>query len=500
MSDFPAKEHDDTALGERFAALETRIPRGARVLAAVSGGLDSMVLLDLLRRTAPRFGWTLAVAHVDHGLRDDAVRDLDLVRAAAAAGDIPFLFRRVAGLIAGGTGSLETRARRARFHALEEMRIEAEADLIALAHTADDRAETVLLNLLRGTGPRGLGSLRERRGRIVRPLLPFRRSELLSHAKRAGLSWRTDATNWSGNFTRNWIRHHLIPLLERQVNPRVVECLARAGDHMARWSDSVDGSVARALDTHARADGSGITLTGLNGHHDEWTLSRLLAEAHRRVSGGDAELSEAHLRACMKLIGGSEMRRVHLPGSILAEGSHGRVRFSSLEEGLRDDMPPPPAEVTPDGHAVCGDTTVRVSEIDGREALSAARAAGDRRERELFDADAVRPPLRIRPWLAGDRVRPWGLDGTKLVSDVLTDEGVVGDDRRRILVMEDTEGILWVVGLRRSDRAPIGDGTKRALACSAETRNLRSDGPVRPSGASPSTSPWEARPDSEEES
>jgi tRNA(Ile)-lysidine synthetase-like protein len=237
---------------------------------------------------------------------------------------------------------------------------------------------------------------------------------------------------------------------------------------MSRWSESVDRKVVEVIESRGRRDGDGAVLEGcLNGDLDEWTLLQTFSEVHRML-GREEELTEDHLRACLDVLRGTENRRLHLPGSVQAEGSRGRIRFGPPEA---ETPVPEPEEIRPGKQAVCGGRVLRHGNVTGREALAAVRA---RRKgvgghaTEFFDAAGLEPPLFVRRWRPGDRLRPMGLDGSKLVSDVLTDAGLTGADRRHALVVEDGAGILWVAGVRRSDRAPVNEETREAAALTLE--------------------------------
>ncbi|HEY8552572.1 MAG TPA: tRNA lysidine(34) synthetase TilS [Thermaerobacter sp.] len=235
-----AADGDDA--GDLLASVLAAIRRhrlltpGHRVLVAVSGGRDSMVLLDCLWRLRERLALgALGVAHVDHGLRPESEADARWVAEQAAIRGLPFLLRRVR--IERGRRSLEEAARAARYRALVDMAAEFGAQRVALAHHAGDQAETVLLRLLAGAGLRGLAGMRPRRGRFVRPLLGVTPDRLAAYAAARGLSWRDDPTNRDLAIRRNRIRHRLLPLLEAEFNPRVIPTLARVAAALAAEAD-----------------------------------------------------------------------------------------------------------------------------------------------------------------------------------------------------------------------------------------------------------------------
>ncbi|HTE65060.1 MAG TPA: tRNA lysidine(34) synthetase TilS, partial [Candidatus Binatia bacterium] len=254
-------DHPHDALPDAVArgADRLRLPDGIPLVLAVSGGPDSTALLHGAARLAPRRGWRLTVAHLDHALRPSSDQDAQAVSAAAGALGLPCEQRRVdvAALAAAEHRSAEDAGRQARYRFLEEVAAGLGKDaLIATAHTADDAAETVLLRLARGTGLRGLRGIPARRGRIVRPLLGERRTALLEALDAAGIPYRLDPTNDDPRHAaRNRVRAELLPALER-LNPAAVEALVRFGRLAADDDELLDALAAAELTRRRQADRS----------------------------------------------------------------------------------------------------------------------------------------------------------------------------------------------------------------------------------------------------
>jgi tRNA(Ile)-lysidine synthase len=224
-------------LASRTLREECGLERGARVLCAISGGPDSMALLDVLARLGPKLGFRLVAHGVDHGLRPEAARELDLAERHAASLGVPFA-RTVLSVTPGG--NLQARARSARYAALEAAQRAAGADLLATAHHADDRAETVLLRLLRGSGPRGLAVLPPRAGERVRPLLRACRADVLLHLGRHRVPFAEDPSNRDRRYQRVRVREELLPLLT-EFSPGIVEHLNALADALGTPDgDAVD--------------------------------------------------------------------------------------------------------------------------------------------------------------------------------------------------------------------------------------------------------------------
>jgi tRNA(Ile)-lysidine synthase len=242
-----------------------------RLLCAVSGGPDSMALLDVLARLRPKLGFTLAAHGVDHGLRAEAAQELDLAERHAASLEVRFS-RTVLTVAAGG--NLQARARSARYLALEAAQRAAGADLLATAHHADDRAETVLLRLLRGSGPRGLAVLPARAGERVRPLLRARRADVLSHLSRHRVPFAEDPSNRDRRYQRVRVREELLPLLS-ELSPGIV-------GHLNALADALSAPDGLALD----AEVCGIPLGRAHRNELARAVSGRSREARIWLPGG----------------------------------------------------------------------------------------------------------------------------------------------------------------------------------------------------------------------
>lgn len=213
-------------LAVRCVRGELGLPSGTRVLVAVSGGPDSMALLDVLARHAAELGLTLVAHGVDHGLRADAAHELDLAQTLADRHGVAFSRSRVH--VARG-GNLQARARDARWRALREAASAANAGFIATAHHADDRAETVLIRLLRGAGPPGLAVLAPRDGDAIRPLVRARKSDIEAYVSRRSLAVARDPSNQDPRYVRTRVRTGLLPQMA-ELDPRIVEHLCALAD------------------------------------------------------------------------------------------------------------------------------------------------------------------------------------------------------------------------------------------------------------------------------
>ena len=423
---------------------------GETVLVAVSGGADSVALLHILRELAPTFRLTLHVVHVDHGLRAESVRDAEFVRALGARLGVPVDVERVA----VGPGSVEAAARDARYAALEAWADRLGADRIAVGHSADDQAETVLMRLLDGAGVRGLAGIPPRRGRVIRPLIETRRQALRDALVAAGLDWVEDETNRDPKFLRNRIRHELLPLLAASYTTDVVPSLARAARRAREMVDALDRTATDALERLASVETGALTLPrGALATLPLPLAAEILRQAAARL-GSRAPLRAWAHRGLQRVLAPVPPRRPFRLGGVTVEVSGDRVRVGA--------GPPPP--LTSRTLVVPG--RLDLPEIGRMLQARVVPAAGYTPPREAdcvaFDAAGVPRAILVRPRRAGDRFEAFG-GGERRVKSFLIDAKVPRWERARVPVLEADGRILWIAGLRRGAAAPLTHDTREVL-------------------------------------
>lgn len=425
---------------------------GAAVVVGVSGGLDSTVLLDLLRAS----GLRPVAAHVNYGLRGaESEEDEHFIRALCTDTDVPCYVYRAR--LNGDNVQAEARAIRYSFFA--EVAGKVGAASVVTAHHRDDQAETLLLHLFRGTGPVGLAGIPARRPLapgsnviVVRPLLNVGRSEIEAYARARDLAWREDASNREADYRRNVLRNEILPLIEQHFGGAT----GRVARTASLLRDYLDAGAALAPDATFDAisdpvdGGWRLRLDGL-GAQPETIQHGLLLEALRRWLP-DAPRSAATMRELAALLDAQPGKKIEWPGgTVWREREHLAFVPANGEVHVVDEVVDGEETATPFG-------TLRM------EPLGAVPTAFDPSPRvEVADGDALQGPLRLRTWRAGDALRPLGLDGQKKVSDLLTERRVPSHQRARQLVLLSQGEVLWVVGHRLSANAALGPKTRCAV-------------------------------------
>ena len=448
---------------------------GTRVVVALSGGGDSVALARLLRELHAAGDLIVAgVAHFNHQLREHADRDEAFCRSLAEACGWPFLAGRedVRARASGERRSIEDAARTARHAFFDRACAHFAADAVALGHTRDDQAETFLLRLLRGAGPRGLSSMHPRNGRVIRPLLDCRRSELRGYLDERGLPYVEDETNADVSIPRNRVRAELLPLLEDRFNPSVVDALADQAE-LARedWNWMLEEVRSEKLEV--RTLEPGIWNLELELLLSQPRALRRLALWHAMTQAADGRtVSLRHVDAVLELIespgiGGS----IDAPGHfvervgdrvVLRSGRADDARAADAADFFRYPLSIP-GEVRLAEHG-CIVSAELAAAGDGRAGAQALRATVSNRSTAVVAAGGWTAPLAVRNRRPGDRFRPFGLDGQKKLQDFLVDRKVARAERDRVpLVVDENDRILWVAGHEIDEAFRVTDASQAVL-------------------------------------
>jgi tRNA(Ile)-lysidine synthase len=416
---------------------------GCRILVAVSGGADSVALLALLSQLSQEMQLHLEVAHLDHALRQESSDDARFVSEMCAKLELNLTLERqdVAEIARRRKGNLEEVARDVRRDFLMATAKDRGCHLVALGHHADDQSETFLLRLLRGSRTTGLSGMRAVSALFVRPLLPFSREELLDYLQEEGYAWREDKSNLDQSFTRNRIRHHLMPIL-REFNPNVSRHLAGLCEQMQQdddyWSDLVD----RELPHYGQWRDEEFVLDRPRLLTSQPALaSRLIRTALQRVRGDLRGISSTHIADIMALLHSATPQ-----GELDLSGAWVARRYDLLvlrkekpmkAESFSYELTAPGAHMLPDGRVL------KISLVP--------ESLGESSNVVEFAAASLSFPLQVRHFKPGDRFHPSGMTGTKKLQDLFVDIKLTKEERRKTLLLVKGDEVLWVAGLRRSE-------------------------------------------------
>ena len=488
----------DSASSAAIDALQRRVAsalgkhdlQGKRLLVAVSGGPDSLALLHALWQLRDEHELILYGAHLNHGLRGaESDADAEFTADTFKRLDIPFTLDSadVAAYRTQHKLSLEDAARQVRYAFLAVAATEHAADAIALGHTADDQAETVLMHIIRGSGLDGLRGMQTLDTRCIagkpatlfRPLLGARRSETQAYCRALGISPRIDDSNQSPEFLRNRIRMELVPLLE-QTNPSIHAALLRLAANATQDSDYIRAKADEVWNqvAHVHSDGAvRLDTRALRNHHaalQSHTLRRAI-----EVAGG--ELSQQHVLDIMALIGGAPGKTLHLSNGLTFVTGYGEAHIGRAA-AIAAMLSPLPALRGEHPLAVTGETQVGGWQVNAlietyinmRDNKSFPKAGHDEksmrqrrfRVSELLDADCVGKALRLRARQPGDRFQPLGMEQTKSLREFMIDTRIPRQWRDGLPLVVSDRGIVCVPGWRIAHWARVTDTTQRIMRLS----------------------------------
>ena len=465
----------DSFLDDLAGWLEGRnlLTPAAPWVVGVSGGPDSTLLLHALRELSERraLGWTLHAVHFHHGLRgDEADADARFVAGLAQQLGVTYHTEQAQ---AEGSWTEET-ARTQRYEFLERIALKTGSERVAVGHHADDNAETILHRICRGTGLRGLAGIPDvrpiqphSRVRLIRPLLPHRRSTIEELCAARRFETRHDSSNASSEFTRNRIRSEVLPLLRETLNPNVAEALLRLAEQAGRVGEHLVEAAARTFNSLLIAQEPGLLVLSAPAvlGKDRAIQAEVVRRAIALLLDDEPDLGFAHVEAVLRLAQDpTSGKELHLPGPVVVGKRYDRLEFRPLVEA----EPPPELATIP---VVCpgqtplawlgADLVAEIGEIDTSKIaeLRAQPKAGE----EWLDYEQLRLPLFARGRREGDRFHPLGAPGPKSLADFLSDEKIEPAARARTGVLCDQDGPVWIIPLRIDERVKLSKTTRKAL-------------------------------------
>jgi len=442
------------------------LDEGDTVLVGVSGGPDSMALLHGLVTLGPKWSLNLIIAHLNHQLRG-AAADQEAAFVEKIAADLGIRCeigsRNVAEYGTEHRLSLQEAARMVRYAFYDEAAAKYSADKIALGHHADDNAESILMHLLRGTGPLGLTGIPPvRQGRIIRPFMGLTKKEILAFLEMGGFEYMRDRSNLDTKYLRNRMRHELLPHLKELYNPNTAYALNRLASILRDEEDFWDQEIRRRfqdLVLEQTPDRLSLTTRKLSGLHPA-LLRRLIRHAVLSLTGGLKRLGHVHVEAVARLIAApSPSGRLDLPQGINVVRDQEEISFLSAppEEnaGFEYDIP----RIQTTFIREIG-TFLKLSVCDGSEVSHPKNYPPTT---ALFDFAAAGFPLKVRNFKQGDRFRPLGMAGSQKVKSFFINSKVPRSKRLLCPILLSKGRIIWVGGYRIDDSVKVIEKTKKIL-------------------------------------
>ncbi len=445
-----------------FIEEECLVQPGSKMVVAVSGGVDSVVLLHLLRQIAPVLDLTLTAAHLNHGIRGQAAEaDQRFVEALCKTWKIPLTVDIIPpGALRDQTGSLEDVARRARLRFLRTTAEQVGASAIALGHHQDDQVETVMMALFRGAGTGGISGMLPRRGPFIHPLLTCSKEEIERYANEEKLEFVQDVSNRDLSFSRNWLRHELLPRIEAAVNPRVKEQIGQTAEILRQENALLQRLTGQTFYRLAHQTKGRVTFP-----RDAFLdlpralRRRLIRLAYQCLTKTLKDLTFTHVAEVGKMVEKEDaLGTLDLPNNIRFKREYEALIFTTTLSS--DRMLDSPAVLLVPGRLLLPRRKVfltarRLTQEQSwkvkRTLLSGGAASALLVTHAFIDYNKVNLPLRVRFWRPGDRMRPLGMKGRKKLQDLFVDKKIPRQQRSSWPLITDGAGIVWVPGMTVSD-------------------------------------------------
>jgi tRNA(Ile)-lysidine synthase len=437
---------------QRFRLIE----HGERIILAVSGGSDSMVLLDAFERLKTEFQLTLAIAHFNHRLRgEESDRDEVFVRSATGERGLECYVERAdtRAIADARRQSIEETARELRYDFFRKLRTSLGYQRVATAHQADDNAETILFNLFRGAGVRGLSGIPVRRSDqcVIRPLLFATKELIMDYAAERAVRYREDSTNAGNEYTRNFLRHEVIPLIRRNVNPNLIVTLRRTGQLFDQLEDYL-GEVTRNVLPSVIVRETPRTIVVDSGallDQPAFLQEHLLLHLARKFTSRDVDFGT--VKTMLRVAGGETGSSCSIGGETVFYRNRKDLIFSRVKR------------LVPYRHRIELNRRYEFERFDFGSAPSGEIRMSADPNTEYVDADTLGKECVLRSWKEGDWFVPLGMREKKKLSDFFIDEKIPLFEKLAIPIFVSDGEIVWVCGKRLDDRHKIMPTTTRVV-------------------------------------
>ena len=442
----------------KFIDSKRLINKGDKILVALSGGPDSVFLLHLLVKYEKRFQINIGALHINHRLRGaDAKTDQEFCEKLCKKLIVKFYskLKNVKSFASKNKLSVEEAGRIIRYLELENIARKFGYNKIATAHNSGDNAETILLNLFKGTGIDGISGIPIERDNIIRPILCLKKEDIINYLDQSGINYRIDKSNLHNDYERNFIRNNILPLVKENLNTNVEDSIFRSSE------------VFKEVKAAIKDRGENIYSKFFKSGKDEIRIL-LTTEIKAKISQlsffikdvvakqFSEELNFRNINDIISLENKRIGQKINLPGFLTAQKERGVILISrsiTKKEFV-------PISLKPNEEIKINSKRISIKKVED---LKNIHFTNDRNF-ELISGDEIKGSFKIRSWKNGDKFYPVGLNGTKKISDYLTEQKIPNYKKREQLVLTNNNKIVWVLGLRLDDRFKISSNTKKVYS------------------------------------
>lgn len=442
------------------------IESGDRILVALSGGPDSVCLLDILIKLKETLNIEIGAAHLNHMLRgDDALGDEDYVRKICKDLDIPCYIKQVDinKYAKENKLSSEMAGRSARYDFFDEIISKHGFNKIATAHNANDQAETILFRLMRGTGLEGLGGIKvSRDNKIIRPILCLSRDEVEAYIEKEGLNPRIDKTNFEKIYNRNKIRLDILPYIKEHFNADIVHTLNRMSALLQKDNEYLEKEAERYYEKYCLKEEKHFILKNQLFNEEEAITSRVIRNALVEYSKSNYDFEMKHISEINYLAKKNSGKRVDLPNNIYAENIYGDIYIKKRIKKQKLDTQ---NEIVINKNDIDGKKVefynykIEFSVIDNKDNTSYKKDS----LKKFFDFDLIENSIVIRKRKDGDKMVPLGMKGSKKIKDIFINSKIPKEQRDFIPIIEFDNKIAWLTGIKVSEDYKVSKNTKNIL-------------------------------------
>lgn len=441
----------------KFTLDKKLINDGDKVLIALSGGPDSVFLLEILTKYKKKFDIRLGTFHLNHNLRGKASKaDKEFCERLSSKYKIPFYYasKKVALYAKKNKISIEEAGREIRYKELIRIAKKNSYTKIATGHNLNDNAETMLLNFIKGSGTNGLSGISEKRDMIIRPILALSKQEIVNYLQIKKIEYRIDSSNLQNDYQRNYLRNEIIPLIRKKINPQFDTAVLKTSEIMKNVSSFINEEVGRTIKESSKFKNNSLIidankLKSLN----ENLIGSLFQAALKKYFGIEAE--QKNIFDLQKLLDKQSGKRLNLTNKIIAFRERNSIIIfkEKINDKTHKDIPLKIGEKRKVGNVVVGISMINSSKVDYSKS----------RKREYVDAEKIKSGFVIRRWRPGECFHPLGMQHSKKISDFLNEQKIPSYIKKEQLVLTESGNIVWIVGIRIDNRYALTEKTRKVL-------------------------------------
>jgi len=440
----------------RFIKENELLLAGEKILIALSGGPDSVFLLHFLNKFKNKYKIKIGAAHINHLLRDnDSQRDELFCKTVCEELSIPFYVLRkdIKTYSKKNKYSLEVGGRIIRYEFFENISYTYGYDKIATAHNADDNVETVLINLIKGTGLKGIAGIPVKRKNIIRPILSLTKKEILEYLEENTFEYRIDESNLSNEFERSFLRNEVIPLIHKNIHPALSQTVLNTSLNLQRLNYGIEGLADKLKSDIKAIKNKRVSIPiDLINREDKFIISYLLKEI---IDVNFQVKSESNdLKKIFSLNKKQSGKSEELTGNLVAFKDRNEIVIRRTTSSKKTDN----IKIKIGEKIKTGDKSLSITKVEHKDVK-----IGKSRNEEFISAENISGSFTIRVWKEGDKFYPIGMQGTKKLSDYLNDIKINTFEKKDQLVLVNNGKIVWVIGQRLDDRFKLTSNTKKVL-------------------------------------